>query len=332
MTETIQTDRTPTPPADAVSRSGSRPIGLIKAELLKLTTTNLWWIIGLGMLAATALALLINGVEASYRIDSALNPPNFGEGYPPGQGPSQAEADQMMQQWREQNDLGRALVVSAANIFTSGQFLGLMFVMFLGTIIVTNEFFHQTATTTFLTTPRRTRVILAKLSAGVALGGAVWLVTTLINLGVGSLIFAGMGQPNSLDAWDVQRAILINLPAYAIWAIFGIGLGVLIRSQIGATIVGLVLYFVGTLVARGAFYIIYQYWITEDWFLKAQVAVPSMASAVMVSAQPLELGWSDQRQEIIYGPQWWVGAVILVGYGIVAGVIGTLITRRRDIS
>ena len=31
-------------------------------------------------------------------------------------------------------------------------------------------------------------------------------------------------------------------------------------------------------------------------------------------------------------PPWWVGALVLIGYGVVAGVIGTLITRKRDIS
>ena len=35
---------------------------------------------------------------------------------------------------------------------------------------MTNEFFHQTATTTFLTTPHRTAVILAKLVAAIVLG------------------------------------------------------------------------------------------------------------------------------------------------------------------
>jgi hypothetical protein len=33
-----------------------------------------------------------------------------------------------------------------------------------------------------------------------------------------------------------------------------------------------------------------------------------------------------------HAPPQWVGAVVLIGYGVVAGVIGTLITRRRDIS
>jgi hypothetical protein len=31
-------------------------------------------------------------------------------------------------------------------------------------------------------------------------------------------------------------------------------------------------------------------------------------------------------------PVWWVGALVLVGYGVLFGAVGTLITRKRDIS
>jgi hypothetical protein len=47
---------------------------------------------------------------------------------------------------------------------------------------------------------------------------------------------------------------------------------------------------------------------------------------VMVSAEPIQFGPGDS------GPAWWVGALVLVGYGVLAGAIGTMIMRRRDIS
>jgi len=315
-----------------VARSGSTPGRLIKAEFLKIWTTHTWWILALCALAGVALALLINSVQASYEIDSALNPPNFLEGYPPGQEPSQAELDRMRQDYLAQFDLAKVLVTSAANIFTSGQFIGLLLVMLLGILIVTNEFFHQTATTTFLTTPKRTEVILAKLGAAVGIAAIAWLVTTLINLAVGTLFFSSVGQPNSLSDWDVQRAILINLPAYAIWAVFGVGIGVLLRSQIASTVLGIVVYFLGTFIAQAAFFLLYQFVIKEDWVLKAMVFVPAIASQVMISAEPIAFGYSEETNSPILAPVWWVGALILIGYGLIAGIIGTLVTRKRDIS
>ena len=71
----------------------------------------------------------------------------------------------------------------ATNLYTSGQFFGVLIVMLLGAIMVTNEFFHQTATTTFLVDaapggghpgqvrpPRSCWALL------------FWLVTTVLNL------------------------------------------------------------------------------------------------------------------------------------------------------
>jgi hypothetical protein len=56
--------------------------------------------------------------------------------------------------------------------------------------------------------------------------------------------------------------------------------------------------------------------------LKAQVAWPGVASQVMISPEPV----------LPDSPDWWVGALVLAGYGVLFGVIGTLITRKRDIS
>jgi hypothetical protein len=56
--------------------------------------------------------------------------------------------------------------------------------------------------------------------------------------------------------------------------------------------------------------------------LTAQVIVPAVASTVMISPTKT----FDQS------PPGWVGALVLVGYGIVAGAVGTWILRRRDVA
>jgi ABC-2 type transport system permease protein len=315
-----------------VRRQGNAATRLVRAELLKIWTTNTWWILAIVALAGVGLALLFNSVQAHFQISEALTPPDFTGGVKGDAGPSPQDIQNMQQQWLEQHNLTRILQQSAAAIFTSGQFIGLMLVMVFGTLLVTNEFYHQTATTTFLTTPKRTSVILAKLAAATGIAAVTWLVTTLIDLGAGAIFFANEGQPNSLTDWPVERAILVNLPAYAIWAVFGVGLGVLIRSQIGATVTGVGLYLVGTFLAQAAFFLIHQFLIKEDWVIKAQVIVPAIASQIMISAEPVPLGIKPDSSEVIYGPSWWVGALVLVAYGVVAAGIGTLITRKRDIS
>ena len=40
--------------------------------------------------------------------------------------------------------------------------------------------------------------------------------------------------------------------------------------------------------------------------------------AVMIAPDAAEIRYTNEG--VIYGPQWWVGALVLVGYGVVAGV------------
>jgi ABC-2 type transport system permease protein len=302
---------------------------LVRAELVKIRTTNLWWIFSLCAGAALALALMLNVSIAGFELDSAQNPPNFAEQFPPGaEAPTPEEVAEMEAQWRESNDLGKLLVRHAGNIFTSGQFFGLMILMLLGAMLVTGEYYNQTATTTFLGSPRRSRVILAKVATAAILATIAWGATTLINVGVGSAFFAAKGLSTGLGIWEVQRAIIMNLPAYALWALLGMGLGALLRNQIAATVTGAGLYFLGQ-IAQLVFVALYQWVLQEAWVIQSVVLLPAIASSIMISPEPVQL-WFDENGPI-YGPPWWVGGLVLLGYGVVATWLGTLLIRRRDI-
>lgn len=296
---------------------------LIRSELMKIRTTNVWWLFAIGVFVFTALSLLIWIMVADGQIDQAIQ--SRGQAFeppPPDVGIPQAEIDEMRRQWEIQNDLGRLLRTSAANIYTSGQFFGLMFVMLLGAILVTNEFFHQTATSTFLTTPQRTKVILAKLATACLAAAVFWIFTTGINVATGAIYFSNKGYASQLGDWPVTRAILMNGLAFGLWGILGVGLGVLIRNQIGAVLVGAIAYVIGSQAVQLVFVLIHEFWIKKDWVLQAMVAFPTVASQVMISPE----------KTFAQSPVWWVGALVLVGYGVLFGTVGTLITRKRDIS
>jgi ABC-type transport system involved in multi-copper enzyme maturation permease subunit len=245
--------------------------------------------------------------------------------------PSPAEVADMEANWRAQNDLGEILIRNAANLFTSGQFFGLLIALLFGALLVTSEYYHQTATTTFLTAPHRSRVILSKVATAIIGAGVLWFATTALDLGVGTLFFSAEGQPTSLDVWSVQRAIVMNLPAYALWALLGMGLGALIRNQIAATLVGAGLYLIGGQIAQLVFIAVYSFWIEQAWVLQSMVALPAVASSIMISPERVQI-WNTDAGDPIYAPHWWVGALILIGYGVIATWIGTLLIRKRDIS
>jgi hypothetical protein len=112
---------------------------------------------------------------------------------------------------------------------------------------------------------------------------------------------------------------------FALWGVFGIGLGALLRSQIGATVTATLLYTIGTYAALLVFVVIRVYVITTDSVFKGLVIVPSIAAQVAEGSKDLAI----PRGQI---PPWWVGVLVMLGYGLTTAVIGTLILRRRDVS
>ena len=154
----------PDPPTAQVEPHG--PERLVRAELLKIFTTNTWWIFGhLHPASATALRADDQPVPGQRELANAeqlrpQDPPDFIER--PG-----ATSGRRRSRWRE---IRAGLAAPDRRRPGAGQLRGqrlhlrasssiCMFIVVLGALIVTNEFFHQTATATFLTTPRRTRVI-----------------------------------------------------------------------------------------------------------------------------------------------------------------------------
>lgn len=274
-------------------------IKLVRGEMLKVRTTNAWWLFGLGALGMLALAFTYNALIAHFLFDTS--PEELAEDDPSLVAQSSS-------------------VFQAANLFTSGQYFGLLFVMLLGIVLITNEFHHQTATTTFLTTPHRTLVVLAKLTTAALFGAGYWLITTAINIPATIIFLNTEHVPHHLGEWPVTRAILLNLLAYFLWGILGVGFGVLIRSQIGATVTAVVLYLIGTTAASIIFTVVAN-WLERDWIEELQVIVPSIASSLMVSGT-----------ELPGNPPQWSGAAVLIGYAVITGVVGTLIVRTRDIS
>lgn len=274
-------------------------MNLVRSELLKIRTTSTWWVFGLISLPLWILTLLVNWIQTDALASSDPTMAN----------PEQA--DQLLAASSPDS--------LAANLYTNGQFFGLLIVMLLGIIVVTSEFFHQTVTTTFLTAPHRTAVMLAKLVAAAVLAVAFWLVTTVLNLVSGMLVLRTVDVTPQLGSGAVWRAIGLNAVAYLLWSVLGVGIGVLIRSQIGATVTGILLYLGGSIGAITILALLAARY--GEWINKLAVLVPSLASSLMVAGA-----------HIPGNPPRWVGAVVLIGYALLAGLIGTLTMRRRDIS
>jgi ABC-2 type transport system permease protein len=267
-------------------------MSLVRAELFKIRTTSLWWIMAIVLAPLYAASVLVNWLTANLadtapdneQVRAALQPINV-----------------------------------ATSLYTSGQYFGILIVVLLSAMVVTNEFFHLTATTTFLVTPRRESVVLAKFGASIVVGLVVWALTTALNLIFAPLMLSNLGLGVQLGEPAVWRAIALNALAYVLWAILGVGAGVLIRSQIAATLVLAITYTVGAQAVGIIFVLLSDH--VAKWIEKLQVIVPTTASELMVSGT-----------ELPGNPPRWVGAAVLIGYAVVGGVVGTMITKSRDIS
>ena len=177
------------PALDQARNTGTTQLRLVKAEIMKIRTTNTWWFFLIGFTVFTALALTNNGFSHHYQL------------YPQQDISGRAQA--LAQAAQARTPAGVAAI--AASMMTSGQFLGVLFSMLLGVLVMTNEFAHQTATATFMTVPRRESVVMAKLTAAACLGALCWLVATVINGVVTPFYLDGQHVSTSLTDWIVVR-------------------------------------------------------------------------------------------------------------------------------
>jgi len=194
-------------------------------------------------------------------------------------------------------------------VFSVGQGAGAL-VAVLGAIGYTSEFRHRTVTATFLATPHRWRVVAAKLITYpvVGLGYAVACLTVTSVIATTWLSAKGIRV-----LWDggIRGTMIGVVVAVALFGALGVGLGALLREQIG-TVVGLLVYL---FVAEP---IVTRIPALRDW----TIYLPGSASSALTRI-------SQAGQEFL-AP--WQGGLVLTGYVLVLAVIATMLTVRRDVT
>jgi ABC-2 type transport system permease protein len=106
----------------------------------------------------------------------------------------------------------------------------------LGITLSTGEFRYGTATLTYLSCPDRNRVLAAKAAAAAVVGALIGLVGAAGASLTGLAFAAARGDADRLGAASVAGHVLGTALAAALLAAAGVGLGSLLRSQLGAVI------------------------------------------------------------------------------------------------
>jgi ABC-2 type transport system permease protein len=195
-----------------------------------------------------------------------------------------------------QDQLGLLSTGSLAGVFSA----------LAGIMLVTSEYRFGTMRPTFLFTPRRARVLGSKVVAGLLAGFAFGVVGEGLVLGVGYAILNGRGIPNALGGSDITVLVIGTLAGVALWGAIGVGVGGIVRNQIGA-VVGLL--------AWG--------FVAENLLF---AFVPSVGRLGPVHAQDAMTGLTAEHL-LASG----AGAAVLIGWTVVLGFVGLALGARRDV-
>lgn len=245
----------------------------ISAELLKLRTTRTFFGIVVGAL------LLIGGIAALAASLATFE----SDGLPPGE------------------DL-----VGLATFAP-------LFALVLGILGVSSEFRHGTITPTLLAVPARSRLMAAKVVAHVLAGVVLGLVAVAVALALVEGIFSIRDIESGTSASEALRWMAGVAVAGGLAAALGVGIGALVRNQVGAIV--------------GAF----------AWLFFAEpllTIVPGVEEPIakfgigglMDAADGVSVdGSADVLAQL-------PASLLLTGYVVVVALAGAALLRRRDIT
>jgi ABC-type transport system involved in multi-copper enzyme maturation permease subunit len=192
-----------------------------------------------------------------------------------------------------------------------GTSVGALFAALLGALSITGEIRHGTIRPTFLATPRRGRVITAKVAASALAGLAIGLLAEALTAALESAGLATRGIHIALSAGDYVQLLAGGAFAAAMWGAIGVGVGAVVRNQVGA-VVGLCVWLlliettlIGNVPGAGRF-------------------VPGAGAGALAGAI------QTQSASKLLTPA--LGAMLLAGYLAAAIAGGLITTERRDIN
>jgi len=273
--------------------------GAIVSEIRKVFTTRLWWGMLLGM------ALLAGLIALGF---AALVGTDFGED--PGTGA---------------NPFAEMNVGTAQLIYNAGlvQSFTTLFPLALGVLLITSEYRHQTISATFLSTPRRWVVLVSKSVAVVVIGFVYAVTHAIASVAGGGAMLAGKGHPTLLGDGEVWQSLGIGILAFVVWTMLGFGFGMLVRNQVAAVLIAVGFSLIGQIALNIIFAV-------TDWIWAARWLPGNLTTGMLITVDPT--GGATDASTQPYFEQWWLSALILVGYTAVLAIAGSVLTAKRDIT
>jgi ABC-2 type transport system permease protein len=190
--------------------------------------------------------------------------------------------------------------------------LAAIFTLIFGILAVSGEYRHRTVTDTYLTSPRRGRVLLAKLAVYGLAGAAAGFVSSLTAIAVTAAWWAERGGTVHLSAAGTWATLGGGVAANAAFAAIGVAVGALVRNPATAVAAALA-------------------WIALIEGIAGQLLGASLARWLpFYASEALDRsGLTVTAARLL--PQW-LGGVVLLGYAATLAVAGLLTTLSRDVT
>jgi ABC-2 type transport system permease protein len=182
-----------------------------------------------------------------------------------------------------------------------------LFAALIGVMAITSEFRHGTIRPTFVITPRRSRVIGAKVLASLLMGMLFGLAAIGLSFGIGYLVLAVRDIPLALSTADVLWLLLGTPVLTAAWAAIGVGVGAVVRNQVFA-VIGLIVWAM-----------------VIDNLLRG--LVPSIGGYTPVGAGAALI--ADPADYVLSAA---AGGLLLLGYVAALVTAGAVLVARRDVT
>ena len=192
------------------------------------------------------------------------------------------------------------------SLLSVGSFAG-VFAALAGIMLVTSEYRYGTIRPTFLFTPRRFRVLGAKVAAGVLAGVVFGIAGAALGFAIGYVCLAARGIDYTLSGGQTALLLLGTVAGTGLWGAIGVALGALVRNQVGAII---------SLLAWG--------FLAENLLFSL---VPRVGRFGPVHAQDGLIGLTTEHLL-----QATAGALVLVAWAAIVSVAGVTAAIRRDVN
>lgn len=174
-----------------------------------------------------------------------------------------------------------------------------------GITLSAGEFRHGTVVDTFLTEPRRERVVAAKLAAGALAGLVVGVVVAGATLAIGAAWCSAKGVDMN---WSIGWRSGVGVVLWqALYLVIGVAIGAIVRAQAAAVVAAVA------------------------WLSVAEAALSQLVSPVgrwLPATAATALGYApDDRLLSQLG-----GGLVLAGWTALAGLVAVVVTTRRDVA